>query len=76
MAGIDPGGSRITLDGGRELAYNRLLLSTGAEPRRIRVPGAELEGVHYLRTLGDCEVLRERLDLGGHGRGWRGLDRK
>ncbi len=75
---IDPGSSRITLDDCRELAYDRLLLTTGAQPRRLAVPGAELDGVHYLRTLGDCDVLRELLDGGGHvavvGAGWIGSE--
>ncbi len=62
----DSGSLRITLDDCRELAYDRLLLTTGAQPRRLAVPGAELDGVHYLRTLGDCDVLRELLDGGGH----------
>jgi 3-phenylpropionate/trans-cinnamate dioxygenase ferredoxin reductase component len=78
VAGIDSASSIITLDGGRELAYDRLLLSTGAEPRRISVPGAELAGVHYLRTLADCDALRDRLDAGGHvavvGAGWIGSE--
>ncbi len=75
---IDAGASRLTLDDRRELAYDRLLLSTGAEPRRLSVPGAELTGVHYLRTLADCDVLRERLNAGGHvaviGAGWIGSE--
>jgi 3-phenylpropionate/trans-cinnamate dioxygenase ferredoxin reductase component len=75
---IDSGNSRLTFDDGRELAYDRLLLSTGAEPRRLSVPGAELEGVYYLRTLADCDALRERLDAGGHvavvGAGWIGSE--
>jgi 3-phenylpropionate/trans-cinnamate dioxygenase ferredoxin reductase component len=78
VTGVDPGRSRITLDNGRELGYDRLLLATGAEPKRIRVPGAELDGVHYLRTLADCDALRERLDQGGHvvviGAGWIGAE--
>jgi 3-phenylpropionate/trans-cinnamate dioxygenase ferredoxin reductase component len=78
VTGIDPGGSRIMLGDGRELAYDRLLLSTGAEPRRIPVPGAELDGVHYLRTLADCDTLRERLAVGGRvavvGAGWIGSE--
>ena len=68
----------VALEGGRELAYDRLLLSTGAEPRRLSVPGAELDGVHYLRTLADCDPLRDRLDAGGHvavvGAGWIGSE--
>jgi 3-phenylpropionate/trans-cinnamate dioxygenase ferredoxin reductase component len=78
VAAIDPGSSRLTLDDGRELRFDRLLLATGAEPRRIPVAGAELGGVHYLRTLADCDVLRERLDAGGRvvvvGAGWIGSE--
>jgi 3-phenylpropionate/trans-cinnamate dioxygenase ferredoxin reductase component len=78
VTAIDPGASRITLHDGRELSYDRLLLATGAEPRRIRIPGADLDGVFYLRTLADCDVLRERLDRGGRavvvGAGWIGSE--
>jgi 3-phenylpropionate/trans-cinnamate dioxygenase ferredoxin reductase component len=78
VATIDPGASRVTLDDGRELSFDRLLLATGAEPRRIPVPGADLAGIHYLRTLADCDLLRDRLDAGGHvvvvGAGWIGSE--
>ena len=50
---------------GASWRYDRLLLTTGAEPRRLPIPGADLDGVHYLRTLADCDALRERLDQGG-----------
>ncbi|MGH2974112.1 MAG: NAD(P)/FAD-dependent oxidoreductase [Solirubrobacterales bacterium] len=75
---IDPAMSRVTLEDGRELGYDRLLLATGAQPRQISVPGAELEGIHYLRTLADCDLLRDRLDRGGRvavvGAGWIGSE--
>ncbi|MGH2909390.1 MAG: NAD(P)/FAD-dependent oxidoreductase, partial [Solirubrobacteraceae bacterium] len=78
VTAIEPGSSRVTLADGRELAYDRLLLTTGAEPRQIQIPGADLDGVYYLRTLADCDVLRERLDAGGHvvvvGAGWIGSE--
>jgi 3-phenylpropionate/trans-cinnamate dioxygenase ferredoxin reductase component len=78
VAAIDPGASRVTLEDGHELSFDRLLLATGAEPRRIPVAGAELGGIHYLRTLADCDLLRERLDAGGHvvvvGAGWIGSE--
>ena len=78
VATLDPGASRITLADGRELGFDRLLLTTGAEPRRIAVPGADLAGVHYLRSLADCDQLRDRIDAGGHavvvGAGWIGSE--
>src|SRR2546427_4770917 len=64
VSAVDPAQSRITLADGRAFDYDRLLLATGAEPRRIPIAGAELEGVHYLRTLTDCDALRERLKVG------------
>jgi 3-phenylpropionate/trans-cinnamate dioxygenase ferredoxin reductase subunit len=77
--GIDPAASTVTLDNGRELHYDRLLLTTGAQPRAITVPGADLEGIHYLRTLDDSDTLRTRLDAGGGrvvvvGGGWIGSE--
>jgi 3-phenylpropionate/trans-cinnamate dioxygenase ferredoxin reductase subunit len=78
VTSIDAGSSRIVLGDGRELAYDKLLLTTGAEPRHLSVPGAELEGIHYLRTFADCDVLRARLDGGGRvavvGAGWIGSE--
>jgi len=78
VSAVDPAGANITLQDGRELGYDRLLLATGAEPRRITVPGAGLEGIHYLRSLADCELLQDRLDGAGHvavvGAGWIGSE--
>jgi 3-phenylpropionate/trans-cinnamate dioxygenase ferredoxin reductase subunit len=78
VTAVDPARSRIALDDGAELGYDRLLLTTGAEPRRLSIPGADLDGIHYLRTLADCDALRERLDSGGRvvviGSGWIGAE--
>jgi 3-phenylpropionate/trans-cinnamate dioxygenase ferredoxin reductase subunit len=75
---LDSAQSRIKLADGRWLDYHRLLLATGAEPRRIAIAGAELDGVHYLRTLADCDALRDRLQAGGRvvvvGGGWIGSE--
>ena len=68
----------VALDDGERLRYDRLLLSTGAEPRRLSIPGAELGGVLYLRSVEDSDALRERLDRGGKvvviGAGWIGAE--
>jgi 3-phenylpropionate/trans-cinnamate dioxygenase ferredoxin reductase subunit len=78
VTAIDPARSQVTLSDGAKLAFDRLLLVTGAEPRRISIPGADLDGVRYLRTLADCDTLRADLDGGGRvvvvGAGWIGVE--
>jgi 3-phenylpropionate/trans-cinnamate dioxygenase ferredoxin reductase subunit len=68
----------VALDDGERLRYDRLLLATGAEPRRLAIPGGELDGVQYLRSVEDSDVLRGRLDRGGAvvviGAGWIGAE--
>jgi 3-phenylpropionate/trans-cinnamate dioxygenase ferredoxin reductase component len=75
---LDASASELTLDGGERLRYDRLLLATGAEPRRLAIPGGDLEGVLYLRTVSDADALRGRLDQGGTlvvvGAGWIGCE--
>ena len=75
---VDPAAHEVVLGGGERLRYDRLLLATGAEPRRLDVPGAELGGVLQLRTLADADALRSRLEAGGRmvvvGAGWIGSE--
>jgi 3-phenylpropionate/trans-cinnamate dioxygenase ferredoxin reductase subunit len=74
VARIDASASRVTLAGGETLDFDRLLLTTGARPRRLRLPGADLDGVLYLRSVEDSEAIRARIDQGGRlvtiGAGW------
>ena len=78
VSAVDTGAREVVLGDGERIAFDRLLLTTGAEPRRLDVPGADLEGVHYLRTVGDSDVLRARLERGGRaaviGAGWIGAE--
>jgi 3-phenylpropionate/trans-cinnamate dioxygenase ferredoxin reductase component len=75
---VDVAGSELALDDGERLRYDRLLLATGAEPRRLSIPGGDLDGVLYLRSVADCDALRARLDQGGTvvviGAGWIGAE--
>jgi NADPH-dependent 2,4-dienoyl-CoA reductase/sulfur reductase-like enzyme/nitrite reductase/ring-hydroxylating ferredoxin subunit len=54
---IDVAGQVLTLESGEALAYDRLLLATGATPVALKVPGADLGHVHYLRSLDDSRRL-------------------
>jgi 3-phenylpropionate/trans-cinnamate dioxygenase ferredoxin reductase component len=75
---LDTSNRELELDDGERLRYDRLLLTTGAEPRRLNIPGAHLDGVLYLRSVGDSDALRERLNRGGAvvvvGAGWIGAE--
>jgi 3-phenylpropionate/trans-cinnamate dioxygenase ferredoxin reductase component len=77
--GVDRSAHEVRLATGGPVRYDRLLLTTGASPRRLEVPGGDLAGVHYVRTLGDSTRLREALSPGGRrvvvvGAGWIGLE--
>ena len=75
---IDPGAAEVSLAGGETLAFDKLLLATGAEPRRLALPGAELDGVLHLRSLADSEAISERIAAGATlvtiGGGWIGAE--
>ncbi|MEO9176218.1 MAG: FAD-dependent oxidoreductase [Gaiellales bacterium] len=57
VASLEPGSREIVLAGGERLPFDALLLATGSEPRTLDLPGAELDGVHYLRTHPDSDAL-------------------
>src|SRR5215472_10363038 len=78
VTALDPGAKQVSLADGGTVAYDRLLLATGASPRRINAPGGDLDGVYYLRRVGDSERLQAALRGGGQvvtvGAGWIGLE--
>lgn len=61
---IDRAAKTVALSDGRILAYDKLLLATGTRVRKIKVPGADLPGVHYLRSIADVDLLRPALAPG------------
>ena len=70
---------QLMLDDGLTVRYDKLLLATGAASRRFPGPGADLIGVHHLRTIGESAHLREWLEPGLRnvvivGAGWIGLE--
>jgi 3-phenylpropionate/trans-cinnamate dioxygenase ferredoxin reductase component len=70
--------SEVVLDGGERIGYDQLLLATGSAARRLPIDGAELDGVHLLRTVADSDALREALTPGVRvvviGAGWIGCE--
>jgi 3-phenylpropionate/trans-cinnamate dioxygenase ferredoxin reductase component len=75
---IDVAAKEAVLTSGDRIGYDRVLIATGAEPRRLSIPGSELDGVHYLRDFADSDAIAARLERGGHvvviGAGWIGSE--
>ena len=61
VTAIDPAAHRLRLSGGLELPFESVVLATGSAPRALTVPGADLDGVHYLRTVEDARALRDTI---------------
>lgn len=59
VRGIDTDAHTVKLQGGDELSYGKLLLATGSLVNRLRVDGSDLDGLHYVRALGNAEGIRE-----------------
>ena len=78
VTGIDTGRAEVATSTGERVGYDRLLLTVGAEPRRLSVPGAQLDGVRYLRTVEDSDALRHAFSGSPHvvviGAGWIGSE--
>ena len=78
VTAIDTPARQVRLEGGERVAYDRLLLTTGAAPRRLRVPGADLPGVHYLRSVNDADrlglAIRQATRVVVVGAGWIGSE--
>jgi 3-phenylpropionate/trans-cinnamate dioxygenase ferredoxin reductase subunit len=78
VSAIDPAAHTLSLPDGTSHRYDKLLLATGSQPRRPRIPGADADGVHYLRTIDDAAALSSLLTDGSSlaivGGGWIGLE--
>ncbi len=59
VTGLDPQTRTAKLANGQEVSFGHALVATGANVRRLNVPGCELEQIHYLRTLGNADAIRE-----------------
>jgi 3-phenylpropionate/trans-cinnamate dioxygenase ferredoxin reductase subunit len=78
VTAIDRAAHEVTLADGSRVGYAKLLLATGSAPRRLTVPGADADGVFYLRRVGDSDRIRTALAAASRvaviGAGWIGLE--
>ncbi|HWD61419.1 MAG TPA: FAD-dependent oxidoreductase, partial [Humibacter sp.] len=76
---LDLDARSVLLEGGTAVPFDRLLIATGATPRRLEVPGGDAAGIHYLRTIEDSRGIHEVISAGDRrvvvvGSGWIGME--
>jgi 3-phenylpropionate/trans-cinnamate dioxygenase ferredoxin reductase component len=78
VIGVDGAAKQVALASGETVSYTKLLLTTGSAPRRLSVPGAGADGVHYLRRVSDSDAIRTAIESASKiaviGAGWIGLE--
>jgi 3-phenylpropionate/trans-cinnamate dioxygenase ferredoxin reductase component len=66
VAAVDPAAHSVTLDSGGELRYHQVLIATGGRNRQLAIPGSGLPGIHYLRTVAECDAIKQEAVPGRH----------
>jgi len=78
VTSLDPAARTVATATGTQLRYDKLLLATGSKPRRLDLPGADLDGVYYLRNVEDSERIKIEFNRAKRaviiGGGWIGLE--
>ena len=64
VTAIDVTAHSLVLGSGRELEYQKILIATGGRNRRLQIPGAELPGIYYLRTVAECDAIKREAVAG------------
>jgi len=59
VVAVDPAAHTVTLNSGEELGYQKVLIASGGRNRRLGLPGADLPGIHYLRTVAECDAIKQ-----------------
>jgi 3-phenylpropionate/trans-cinnamate dioxygenase ferredoxin reductase subunit len=62
--GIDASARSVALDSNQVLEYEKVLLATGGRNRRLEIPGSDLPGIHYLRTVAECDAIKAEARAG------------
>jgi 3-phenylpropionate/trans-cinnamate dioxygenase ferredoxin reductase component len=66
VAAVDPAAHTVTLDSGGTLSYHKILIATGGRNRQLAIPGSGLPGIHYLRTVAECDAIKQEAVPGRH----------
>jgi 3-phenylpropionate/trans-cinnamate dioxygenase ferredoxin reductase subunit len=78
VTAVDRDAHQVSTAGGERIGYDKLLLATGSSPRRLRLPGADLRGVLYLRRLEESDAMKAAFAAASRvamiGAGWIGLE--
>jgi 3-phenylpropionate/trans-cinnamate dioxygenase ferredoxin reductase component len=61
---LDPAARCLSFSDGRQIGFERLLLATGGRPRRLAIPGGDLPGIYYLRTIDDSDAIKDAITRG------------
>jgi len=61
VVSIDADDKKVTTESGDVYEYEKLLIATGSSPRRLNIPGSDLAGIHYLRTIDDVDRIRNAM---------------
>jgi 3-phenylpropionate/trans-cinnamate dioxygenase ferredoxin reductase subunit len=64
VTAIDTDAHTVTTDDGETISYEKLLIATGGRPRKLSIPGSDLAGIHYLRTIADVDAIRDEFSEG------------
>ena len=64
VAALDPAAHTVLLRSAEELSYAKLLIATGGRNRQLSLPGAALPGIHYLRTVAECDAIKQQAVAG------------
>ncbi len=66
VVAVDPAAHNVVLDSGEEIEYQKVLIATGGRNRRLDIPGADLPGVHQLRTVAECDAIKREAVANRH----------